>query len=60
MLSALSYFQLAVEFAALPQHVFTYRLHAITRVLLFRRLPLHVFAPVLLAHVLLKVATQDV
>ena len=67
MWSALSYFRLAVEFAALPPHVFAlvlpFRrlpfdcaarpLHVFVTVLPSRRLPLHVVAPVLPARLLL-------
>jgi hypothetical protein len=43
---------LLVDFAARPPHVFVLVLRA-------RRLPLHVFAPVLFAHLLLEAAAQD-
>jgi len=58
--SALSYFRLAVEFVALPRHVFASPLHAVAPVLPFHRLPLHVVAPALLAHLLLEGVVQDV
>jgi len=49
----LSYFQFAVEFAALPRHIFARPLHTVALVLFSCRLPLHVVASVLPAYLLL-------